>query len=402
MRRSRQHGPAHQSSPEAVFDQPEVRLRAILDNAVDAIITIDETGMIETVNPATEKIFGFSAAELIGNNVSMLMPSPDRERHNGYLADYLSGGEGRIIGIGREVMARRKDGTTFPTHLAVSEIRLGSRRFFTGIVRDISDVKEAERKLAIMNAELEQRVRERTAQLKATQDELVKKEKLATLGQVAGGIAHEIRNPLNAVKTSAYYLLHAKNASAEKRAEHLQRIDRQVSLIDTIITALLDVARLPDPLLHATPITDCVTESLQSVSLPENIDVSLEIPDDLPDVLADEHQIPIVFRNLIRNAQDAMPEGGTLTIAANLVDGQVRIEVRDTGTGISPEDLGHIMEPLYSTKSRGVGLGLAISLAVLKKNHGELSVTSELGTGSTFVVTLGAADDEELYSIRRP
>ena len=378
---------------QATVEVSLARLQAILDNAVDAIITIDEHGIIESVNPATAILFDYPVQEIIGNNVNMLMPSPYDTEHNGYIANYLATGERKIIGIGREVLGRRKDGTTFPTHLAVSEIKVGNRRLFTGIVRDISDLKEAEQKLARMNAELEQRVRERTAQLSDAQSELVKKEKLATLGQVAGGIAHEIRNPLNAVKTSAYYLLHAQNPSAEKRAEHLHRIDRQVALIDNVITALLDVAKLTEPSFHPLAIGECIDAVLLATTLPENIDVTFEIQDDLPTVLADQNQIPIVFRNLILNARDAMADGGTLAITANLAGGRVRVEIRDTGVGIPAEDLGRIMEPLFSTKSRGIGLGLAISHAVLKKNNGDLSVISEPGKGSTFTVDLQAAED---------
>ncbi len=378
---------------QATVEVSLTRLQAILDNAVDAIITIDEHGIIESVNPATAILFDYPVQEIIGNNVNMLMPSPYDTEHDGYIANYLATGERKIIGIGREVLGRRKDGTTFPTHLAVSEIKVGNRRLFTGIVRDISDLKEAEERLARMNAELEQRVRERTAQLSDAQSELVKKEKLATLGQVAGGIAHEIRNPLNAVKTSAYYLLHAQNPSAEKRAEHLHRIDRQVALIDNVITALLDVAKLTEPSFHPLAIGECIDSVLLATTLPENIDVTFEIQDDLPAVLADKNQIPIVFRNLILNARDAMADGGTLAITANLAGGRVRVEIRDTGVGIPAEDLGRIMEPLFSTKSRGIGLGLAISHAVLKKNNGDLSVTSEPGTGSTFTVDLQAAED---------
>ena len=378
---------------QATVEVSLTRLQAILDNAVDAIITIDEHGIIESVNPATAILFDYPVQEIIGNNVNMLMPSPYDTEHDGYIANYLATGERKIIGIGREVLGRRKDGTTFPTHLAVSEIKVGNRRLFTGIVRDISDLKEAEERLARMNAELEQRVRERTAQLSDAQSELVKKEKLATLGQVAGGIAHEIRNPLNAVKTSAYYLLHAQNPSAEKRAEHLHRIDRQVALIDNVITALLDVAKLTEPSFHPLAIGECIDSVLLATTLPENIDVTFEIQDDLPAVLADKNQIPIVFRNLILNARDAMADGGTLAITANLAGGRVRVEIRDTGVGIPAEDLGRIMEPLFSTKSRGIGLGLAISHAVLKKNNGDLSVTSEPGKGSTFTVDLQAAED---------
>ena len=195
-------------------NQPEIQtavLAAILDNAVDAIINITPQGIIDSVNPAAVKMFGFSSEEMIGNNIKMLMPNPYRDEHDGYLANYHAGGPRKIIGVGREVVGQRKDGSTFPMHLAVSEIKIDDTHLYTGIVRDISDLKRAEQELAAANEQLEDRVKQRTTELRETQADLVRAEKFATLGKVSGGIAHEIRNPLNAVKTSAYYLLNAKS-----------------------------------------------------------------------------------------------------------------------------------------------------------------------------------------------
>lgn len=366
------------------------RLEAILNNAVDAIITIDEAGIIESANPATEKLFGFSFSEIDGQNVKLLMPPPYQDEHDGYLRNYVQGGAPRIIGTGREVIGRRKDGTVFPMHLAVSEFFDGDRRLFTGIVRDISDLKEAENRLKQLNEDLEKLVDDRTEKLRAAQEELVKKEKLATLGQVSGGIAHEIRNPLNAVKTSIYYLVNARKPTEEKKREHLDRIDRQVTLIDNVVTALSDVAKLPDPTRKPISIDRILRDVVQGVRLPESITVTWEISEGLPKVLADEYQIPIAFKNLVRNARDSMEEGGEITLSA-MVDGQrVQISVKDTGIGIAANQLGKIMEPLYSTKARGMGLGLAITRAVVEKNGGELRVQSKEGVGSSFTVLLDA------------
>ena len=370
------------------------QLEAILNGAVDAIITIDNRGIIQSANPATERLFGYAPAELTGQNISLLMPAPYRDEHDGYLESYLQSGDRKIIGIGREVIGRRRDGTTFPMHLAVSEIRIGDRVIFTGIVRDISDLKAVEKRLAEMNDELEQRVRQRTAELRAAQDELVRKEKLAMLGQVSGGIAHEIRNPLNAVKTSTFYLLNARQLAPEKMKEHLERIDRQVTLIDNVITALSDVAKLPEPKVAACDLLALLQEVRASVSLPPGIEVVLVEPDQPAMVLIDDRQIPIVFRNLLRNARDAMPEGGTITMTVKGDASIVEVEVRDTGVGISPEDMDRVLEPLYSTKARGMGLGLAISSTILEKNGGSLSVESQLGEGSTFTARLVRAPEE--------
>lgn len=370
------------------------QLEALLNSAVDAIITINEQGLVESANPATETLFGYDVDEIIGHNVNQLMPTPYHEEHDGYLQNYLTSGLRKIIGVGREVVGLRKDGSTFPMHLAVSEIRVGTRRLFTGIVRDITDLKQAEEELRRLNEELEERVQDRTRELHATQAELVKKEKLATLGQVSGGIAHEIRNPLNAVKSSAYYLLNARNPSAEKTREHLNRIDRQVTIIDNVITALSDVARLPEPRLEPANIERVVRAVARSVSLPSTITLEWQWPESVSDVLVDENQIPIVFRNLVRNARDAMPDGGSITMSAAQSDGVVVVSVTDTGIGIPAEDLGRVTEPLYSTKARGMGLGLAISNAIVEKNGGRLEITSKVNEGSTFSVVLRTADGE--------
>ena len=368
------------------------RLEAILNNAVDAIITIDEQGLVESANPATESLFGYEAAEIVGRNVNMLMPSPYHEEHDGYVRNYVEGGPRKIIGIGREVTGRRKDGSVFPMHLAVSEFHDDGRRLFTGIVRDISDLKEAESRLRDLNDDLEVLVRDRTQELREAQAELVKKEKLATLGQVSGGIAHEIRNPLNAVKTSIYYLSNARTPTPEKTNEHLDRIDRQVTLIDNVVTALSDVAKLPDPNRTPLDLTTALPQIARAVGLPPNIEVQWQFDDGLPHVIVDEFQIPIVFKNLIRNARDAMQDGGgTITIGATAEGEHVDISVADTGVGIAPDQLQKIMEPLYSTKARGMGLGLAITRAIVKKNSGQLTVESTEGEGSKFTVRLDAA-----------
>jgi signal transduction histidine kinase len=220
-------------------------------------------------------------------------------------------------------------------------------------------------------------------------------ERLAAIGQVAGGVAHELRNPLNVVKTSVYFLLNARNAAQEKKTEHLQRIERHVVLADGVITALSNFARLPVPNLRPFPLQPCLQEVLDINPLPPACTVALDLPADLPPVLADIDQVRIVFSNLVRNAREAMPQGGHLTISGQQVGDAVDIAVTDTGVGISADHLHRIMEPLYSTKARGLGLGLAIARAILEKNKGSLRVSSELGRGSTFTVRLAAAVPEE-------
>ena len=222
----------------------------------------------------------------------------------------------------------------------------------------------------------------------ASNDRLMRVERLAAIGRVAGGVAHELRNPLNVMRTSVYFLRNAKNAAPEKIAEHLQRIERQVGISDSVITALSEFAKLPSPNLQPTPILDCLKKSVPSDSWPANVELVWDIPADLPNVLIDENQMLIVFGNLIRNGCDAMSDGGQLTLSARHVRDSIEVAVADTGCGIKAEDLPRLREPFRSTKPRGIGLGLALSQAILEKNRGTLNVVSEVGHGSTFTVVL--------------
>jgi two-component system, NtrC family, sensor kinase len=223
---------------------------------------------------------------------------------------------------------------------------------------------------------------------------LQRTERLATLGQVAGGVAHELRNPLNVVKTSVYYLLNARNATEDKKADHLRRIERNVELADSVITALSNFARVPVPEMRPIAVEPMVREVLETNPPGSQIEVLVECPPGLPCVLGDAAQLRIALANLIRNARDAMPQGGRLTIAALAEDGHVDVSIVDTGTGIEKAELSRIMEPLYSTKARGLGLGLAIARSIVEKNRGIIRVASEPGRGSVFTIRLVAAPAE--------
>ncbi len=226
----------------------------------------------------------------------------------------------------------------------------------------------------------------------ATNDRLMRVERLAAIGRVAGGVAHELRNPLNVMRTSIYFLRNAKSATPEKIAEHLQRIERQVGVSDSVISALSEFAKLPSANLQPLSILDCLKRSVPIDSWPESVELVWDIPANLPHALADEKQMLIVFGNLIRNACDAMPNGGRLTFSARHLQDHIEVAVTDTGCGIKAEDLPRIHEPFRSTKARGIGLGLAISFAILEKNSGTLNAVSEAGHGSTFTVVLMAEE----------
>jgi signal transduction histidine kinase len=193
------------------------------------------------------------------------------------------------------------------------------------------------------------------------------------------------------VKTSIYYLLNARNPSAAKSAEHLQRIERHIGVADGVITALSNFAKMPLPNLRPFSVEQCVREALELNPVPNNIEVNVDCPSSLPQGLGDIDQVRIVFANLLRNGREAMPQGGRLSVSGQPVANSVEVEVADTGVGISPEDLSRITEPLYSTKARGLGLGLAIARAILEKNNGNLRISSEVGRGTRCIVRLAAA-----------
>jgi signal transduction histidine kinase len=219
-------------------------------------------------------------------------------------------------------------------------------------------------------------------------------ERLAAVGRVSAGIAHELRNPLNVVKTSVYYLCNAPNLSREMAAQHLERINRQVDLANNVITTLSGLTKMPVPDRRPCHLESCLKETLEANPIQENIQVVLDCPPSLPAAMADPSQIRIVLGNLIRNAADAMPQGGLLRLQARLGDGAVEVDVSDSGSGIPPEDLARIMEPLYSTKVKGLGLGLAMAHALVEKNRGSLRVASTSLQGTTFTVRLPLAKEE--------
>jgi signal transduction histidine kinase len=220
---------------------------------------------------------------------------------------------------------------------------------------------------------------------------LQRNERLATLGQVAGGVAHEVRNPLNVVKTSVYYLSNARHRTPEKEAEHLRRIERNVELADKVISALSSFARMPVPNLRPIMVDALIREAFEVNPPRDGIELAVGALQGLPDVLGDGDQLAIALGNLIRNAYDAMPAGGRVTLLGRAVDESVELSVSDTGVGIEPGDLARVMEPLFSTKARGLGLGLAIARSIVEKNQGSIRVSSEPGRGSTFTVRLTAS-----------
>jgi signal transduction histidine kinase len=253
--------------------------------------------------------------------------------------------------------------------------------------------KQLEDRILKLNEELDREVQERTRQLLEAQEELVHREKLAVLGRVADTVGHELRNPLGVMNNAVYYLQTVLSGADETTREYLGIIKDEIGEADRIVSDLLDAVRTKPPRLAVVEIAEVVEHTLRKCDIPPSVSVSLGIPAVLPPVLADPMQLHQVFWNLAANALEAMPDGGMLAIRAaeNTAEGYVAVTVRDTGAGMSAEQLSHLFQPLYTTKARRVGLGLVVVKKLTEANGGSVSVESEPGKGSTFVVTLPAA-----------
>jgi two-component system sensor kinase FixL len=344
----------------------EGRWRAIIDSAVDGIVVIDTRGLIEAFNPAAERMFGFSEAEVIGQNVNILMPAPYRDEHDGYIARYIETGEQRIIGIGREVSGRKQDGTVFPVHLSVGEFIVDNQRHFTGILHDLS-----------ARAELEEQLRERTA--------------LARLGEMAAVIAHEVKNPLTAVR-GAIQVIGGRLPAESKDAPIIREIIARLDALNDLLKDLLLFARTPQPKLAPVRIGEIlgmVTDLLSSD--PAFARVRIDVTGDAPPVMADAELLKIVFQNLFINAAQAMQGDGHIRASIAVHDRTQHIEIADTGPGIPPDVRRSLFRPFYTTKARGTGLGLSTAKRLIELHQGRIAVACPPTGGTTINISIPTA-----------
>ena len=358
------------------------KLRGILESAVIAIITIGDHGLVESVNPATERLFGYSAPELVGHNVKLLMPEPYRAEHDTYLANYLKTGTKKIIGIGREVRGRRKDGTTFPLHLSVSAFEADGRRYFTGMIHDLSDPKHVEEALW----ESERR--------------LAEAQKMESVGQLTGGVAHDFNNLLLVI-TGNLELLEMHLDRDEPKAL-LKEAQDAAALGSKLTDQLLTFARRRHMDAHVIQLNDLVvgiTDMLRR-TLGEHITLSTSLAPDVWAIRADAGQFQSAIVNMAVNARDAMPKSGKLVVEtrrivldtdhadfhSELKPGEyVQLSISDTGGGMPPEVRDRAFEPFFTTKEkgRGTGLGLAMVYGFTKQSGGHVTIYSEVGHGTT-------------------
>lgn len=370
-----------------------VRMRALLEAAVDGIISIDQRGLIETINPAAERLFGYSAAELLGKNISILMPAPYRAEHDHYIANYLATGKKRIIGIGREVLGLRKDGSTFPMDLSVAETRLNGEPIFLGVVRDITDRKRAEEALRASHETLEKAL----ADVKAMTQQLWQAAKLASVGELAAGIAHELNNPLATVSLRVESVL-ARTPAEDPRRRALEVIQQETKRMGDLVANLLQFSRRSRDESSTVDLHQEIGKAVELIHhqlRKRQITVVQDLPSDTPTIYADRQKLRQVFLNLLTNASDAMPQGGALTLrtaAIRLGDDTpgVRIEVIDTGVGIPAEHLDKVLDPFFTTKEedRGTGLGLAICRRIVQEHQGTIKILSAVDKGTTIRIEL--------------
>jgi len=264
------------------------------------------------------------------------------------------------------------------------------------IVRDITERKRAEEALKGYSERLEEMVEKRTAGLRDAQEQLMRRERMAVIGQVGASVGHELRNPLGVIKNSVYYLNMKLGDADEKVKKHLRIMEREIARSNKIISGLLSFARGKKPALQKVPINPIVQDALSRTEVPNEVAVMTELARDLPPLMADPDQVQQVFINLILNAAQAMPNGGRLRISTREKEGFIEVEFKDTGCGISEENLKKLFTPLFTTKARGIGLGLAVSKNIIEAHEGSIEVespstglrTGEGGQGTTFRVKL--------------
>jgi two-component system sensor kinase FixL len=344
----------------------DMKWRAIIESATDGIVVIDSHGTIETFNPAAQRLFGYTEAEVVGRNVSILMPSPHREEHDAYIATYLETGRAKIIGIGREVTALRRDGTTFPVRLAVSQVAVDGQPRFTGILHDLT-----------ARVQMEERLREQEA--------------LARLGEMAAVIAHEVKNPLAGIR-GAIQVIGGRLAPDSREAAVVQDIVTRIDGLNNLVKDLLLFARPPQP--HPAPVEVASLVRTTAALLKEDPaagNVEVEVRGSAPPLMVDPDLLRIVFVNLLVNAAHAMKGRGTIQVSVGTQDQSCRIVVEDAGPGIPSEVRGKIFTPFFTTKSRGTGLGLPTARRLVEAHSGTIGVECPDRGGTTVTIRLPLA-----------
>ena len=364
----------------------EAHLRSIMDTVFDAAVVIETNGAIISFNTAAEKQFGYAASEIIGKNVNILMPAPYRTEHDHYLDRYLETGEKRIIGKDRLVVARRKDGSTFPIKLAVGEMRSAGKTYFTGFIRDLTERQQS------------------AAELEQMQGELARLARISELGEMASTLAHELNQPLSAITNYVQgcirLLKDLDEPVAARFRDAFEETASQALRAGQIIRHLREFVTRGQTEKQREDIKKLVEEAAALAlvgSREKGVATTFEFEPGTDIVLADRVQIQQVLINMMRNAMDAMQESECreLLVRTSPQDGGVAVEVSDTGPGISDEIAAQLFKPFVTTKPGGMGVGLSISRRIVEAHGGIISASRNLRGGASFRFTLPGVDEEE-------
>jgi two-component system sensor kinase FixL len=367
----------------------EKQLTALMDAMVEAFIIIDERGIIERYNKAAQEMFGWSVAEAVGQNVTLLMPPADGDAHGQYIENYQRTGKKKIIGTGREVIARRKDGSSFSVDLAVGEVRMRNAVRYISLIRDIT-----ERKLAAERAT-------------RRQDEMIRTSRLTTMGEMAAAMAHELNQPLTAISNyanaCARMIDKGKPDSGDIRST-MKLIDDQAHRAGEVIKRLRNFVKY-DQTTRETVRLDALVGEIISLAVLDaranDILFEFTIPNDLPELVVDQIQIQQVILNLLRNGVDAMVSNDDghrhlLLTAKQTGPEDIRVEVIDEGPGVPDNVRDSLFNAFFTTKDTGMGMGLAICRTIIQAHGGKLDFMNNDNGGATFYFTLPTGLGDEL------
>ncbi|WP_375195627.1 sensor histidine kinase [Sphingobium sp.] len=360
-------------------------LGSILATVPDAMIVIDMHGQIVSFSAAAQRMFQYAESDVLGENISMLMPSPDRERHDGYIDHYLTTGEKRIIGIGRLTSARRRDGSTFPIELSVGEVQDQGRRLFTGFIRDLTERQQAERRVADLQAELSHASR------------------VTAMGTLASALAHELNQPLTAIANyleAGRDLLDAEGpVNREMLREAMAESAKQALRAGEIIRSLREFIKRGETMRQPEPLRGLLAEGAALAFIgadSRGIDMDISVDRRVGRVLVNRVQLQQVIINLVKNAVEAMATSPARILRLSAVpieDGRVEVVVADSGTGLDPDMSRTLFTPFTTTKASGMGVGLSISQTIIEGHGGRIWAQPSPWGGTEFHFTLDAADE---------